>query len=311
MSQLRLIVCAPDCSCHAVRFEEFTDRYMEDHAKLHKSSWKEDERRIRNKLVPAFGSMNLTDVKRVDVLKLHKNIGRRSPFEANRILELVHGIYEIAIDWEVLPHTHFNPAKRVKTFDEPPREIWVKEDEITGLVEAINSLRSRDVSIVLFLLLFTGLRKNEVMSLKWRDLDFRTKRITVRRENVKTRRTHTLPMTPFVEALLLEMPRRKEHVFPGRKKNPHLTDIEKSWTRVRFESGLQNIIIHDLRRTAASWLANEGVSIQVIQRVLNHSTLAATQIYALLQINTMVEPMTAYEKKIVDMTGLKSGNQAV
>lgn len=294
--EVRLVLAPPT-------FREVADRYLEDYAKLHKRSWREDQRKITANLLPVFGDCAFAEITRAQVSKLHTEIGRRAPIEANRTLEILSRMYELARDWEIIPESAPNPARRIKRFEEISRELWVKEDEMPRLLDSISRVRDGNVRIAFMLLLFTALRKHELLSLRWKDVDWSTLHFVVRRENVKTKKTHYLPITPLVEELLRSLPKSSEYVFPSKSRQGHLRRIEKSWKQVRVRAGMQDLWLHDLRRSAGSWLANDGVSLQVIQKLLNHSSLSATQIYARLQTKPVREALTTYQTKLMGGTG--------
>ena len=106
-------------------------------------------------------------------------------------------------------------------------------------------------------------------------------------------------------ALLREIPRVKEnpHILVGAKAGSHLVNINKAWRRIRKAAGVDDVRLHDLRRTVGSWLAQAGNSLHLIGRVLNHSTQATTAVYARFGQDHVREALEAHSKKIMGVAG--------
>lgn len=112
---------------HHLDFEDFCRLYMERHAKLHKASWKLDETRIKKYLLPAFAKLELSEISRALVAKLHQEIGSQYPYQANRVREQLSTMIELAKVWEILPENHPNPTRGIKDFEERHRKRWLKK----------------------------------------------------------------------------------------------------------------------------------------------------------------------------------------
>nr|WP_242467654.1 Arm DNA-binding domain-containing protein [Thiocapsa imhoffii] len=91
---------------------ELCAAYLERYAKPRKKSWKDDQRRINQRILPRWGSMKARSVSRADVAKLHSAIGTKEgkPYEANRVRELVAKMFTLAKTWGFVPDDHANPA---------------------------------------------------------------------------------------------------------------------------------------------------------------------------------------------------------
>lgn len=261
---------------------EFASRFLKDYCRQ-KDSWKDDFRRMNKKVLPFLGELRLIDVRRVHVNQMHK-AHRAAPYEANRTLELVQRMFQLAIEWEVLPETHGNPAKNVEPFPEFPRDVWVKQDHMPKVLQHINALKNNHYRVAILLLLATGCRQDELFQLKWCDVDFKAEQIHIRRKNTKTDQAHLVPITPYIKELLDSLRRESDYVFPSRfSKRGHLTTLGDTWRSLRKRAGIEEVQLKDLRSTAASWVANDNVSLYTIQKMLNHTTPRCTQRYAKLQ----------------------------
>ena len=279
---------------------EFADRYMERHSRPQKRTWKEDERRLKSHILPAFGSRALTDVRRADITRLHSAIGAEPPVEANRVLTLVGGIFAKAESWGYVPEGHPNPARGIGRFKERSRDRWLRPEEVERLLAAVAEETDPYVRAAFRLYLQTGLRKGELLQLQWQDIDF--KRAELRIPYTKSGRPHSLSLTETALAILLELPRsnHSDWVFPGHGTN-HRKDLKRPWQRIRKRAGLDGVTIHDLRRTVGSWMAQAGVPLQVIGEVLNHRHPDVTRIYARLAEDQGRHALQAVEHKIKEL----------
>ena len=156
------------------------------------------------------------------------------------------------------------------------------------IVEAAGSVYA---SIFTFAL-YTGLRREEIVPLKWSDLNFTKNEVTIRRtcvydkgwkivEEGKTNDSlRTLPVSPDLMKYIKSLPRRCDYVFTGR--NPRMvcpSSLKTSWERIKKRAGVE-MRWHDLRHQFASDLRLQGVSLDVIQELLGHSSISTTRIYA-------------------------------
>lgn len=207
--------------------------YLERHAKPHKRSWREDERRIEKYILPAFGRRKLSELRRSEVTRLHVAIGDEKPYEANRVLETLRMMLNLARDWGMLPEDAPNPATRVKLHAMKSRERWVKPDEIPRLVEAIDEEPSEYIRAAIRLYLLTGLRRNELLGLRWRDIDFNRRELYL--PDSKSGQSHTEPLSAPAIEILRSLPRQigNAYVFPGEKPGQPLVNISKAWLRIR------------------------------------------------------------------------------
>jgi integrase len=284
-------------------FAEYSDLYLERHAKLRKKTWKEDERRIGKHLLPRWKSHALEEISRADVAKLHAEIGKDAPYEANRVLALVGVMFSLAEDWGFVPETHPNPTAKIRPFREKSRERYVKPAEMPALLEAISEEPSPYVRAIPWLYLLTGLRKSELLQAKWEDLDVERRELRI--PETKAGRPHVVPLSEPAFEFLTSLPREQSnpYLFPGRKKGQPLSDITKPWRRVREKSGLEDIRLHDLRRTVGSWMAISGASLPLIGKVLNHSDPSTTAVYARLAENSARNALERHAENIMDVAG--------
>jgi integrase len=196
-------------------------------------------------------------------------------------------MYAKAQDWEL--YDGRNPADRVKKFPKQSRERFVQSNELPWLLKSLADEIPR-TEIFFLTLLLTGARRDEARTMQWTHLDL--DRALWHKPTTKTGVPHTIPLPAQLVTRLHSLPRVTQWVFPSTQ-NPRngmcagrwsVTGVEHAWQKIRRRVGLADVRIHDLRRTAASWLAINGSNLQVIQSMLNHRSLSSTQVYARLSL---------------------------
>lgn len=262
---------------------ELCEVYIEKHAKPHKKSWKEDERRINHHILPTWGNQTIESITRQDVATLHQKIGAKTIYEANRVLALLSKMFDLAIEWGLLPETHANPALRAKKFKEEKRDRWVHQDEMPRLMKAINKEENIYARYAILMYLLTAMRRMELLTLQWKEINW--EREEIRLGDTKSGRIHYVPISTVARTILQQIPKEHDnpYVFVGKGGKSHLVNISKPWLRIREEANLPDVRLHDLRRTVGSWMAQSGHSLPLIGKVLNHSNQSTTAIYARLQ----------------------------
>lgn len=282
-----------------------------------KKSGDEDVRRISAHILPAWGAHKVKSISRQDVIALHTRIGRNiyrgkpTTYEANRVLSLISKLFAFAGEMEMIDPGHPNPAKGVTRFKEDPRDRFVSPDELPKLIEAIDGEPNQYARYALWLYLLTGLRKEELLTAKWADVDFARREL--RLVDTKNGKNHYLPLSDAAIEVLNQIPRAESnpYIIVGKNPGAHLVNIDKPWQRVRKAAGVDDVHIHDLRRTVGSWLAQAGNSLHLIGRVLNHSNASTTAIYARFGQDNVREALDRHGNQILAAAGLKLGGDVV
>ena len=277
-----------------LKVSEFWERYLEAYAKRHRRSWRNDERRYLKNILPAIGDRVIWEVTPKDVRKIHQEIGNRAPVEANRVVELLRLIFNLAMDWEKPPRGFENPARlvgnrkgagngHVKRYREESRTKWLNREEISYLLEALAEETDIYAASAIRLLLYTGLRKSELLAAKWDHLDLERGELFVPERRADE--DFTLPLNALALKELSSLPRQhgSPWIFPSdRNPEEHRRDVKRQWDRVREKTGLEDIRMQDLRRTAGSWMAQAGVPLAWIQEVLGQQSPEVVKVYARL-----------------------------
>ncbi len=291
--------------------KELCAAYIDRHA-TKKKSGKDDIRRIDAHIVPAWGSLKANAIKRADIAALHAKIGKNNgKYEANRTLALLHKLFELAELWGIVDEGHPNPARGLEKFKEEKRDRYITPEELPKLIEAIQSELNESARYAVWLYLLTGLRKQEVLKTKWTDIDYGRNEIKIL--DPKNGKTHYLPLSPAARTVLEQIPRIEDnpYILVGKKPGVHLVNISKPWGRIRAAAGIEDVRIHDLRRTVGSWLAQAGNSLHLIGRVLNHSNTSTTAIYARFGQDSVRDALDRHGEQILAAAGLKPSADVV
>lgn len=284
-------------------------RFLNDHAKVKKKTWKEDEYKINKYIIPTWGSMKASAITAEDVSALHLKIGRKHKYQANRVVELLSKMFALSYKWGFLEKGAENPATDIDKFRERKRDRWVREEELPRLAEAINQEDNIYIKSAFWLYLLTGMRKSELLNAMWTDVDFT--RNEIRLAETKAGRVHHVPLTDPAIRVLSALPRQQgnPYIFCGRREGQPLVEVRKAWVRIRKAAKLEDVRLHDLRRTVGSWLATSGASLPLIGSVLGHSNPSTTQIYARLGQDPARRALEGHAVKLMEIAEKREENE--
>ena len=191
----------------------------------------------------------------------------------NYHLSILSKIFSLAVDAELIDS---NPSARVGKFrlNNGRTRVLSKEEE-TKLFSALEG--NEIVRQIITVAIHTGMRRNEIFSLKWFDVDFNRGVFQVRES--KSGRSRSVPMNSTVRTLLSGIRRQSEYVFPSPKTGGKLTDIKRSFHRGLKQAEIENFCFHDLRHTAATRMADSGADAFTMAKILGHSDIRITHRY--------------------------------
>ncbi len=198
----------------------------------------------------------------------------------NRYLAAMSAVFGIAVsEWQWVKE---NPFKRVRREKEPEGRIrFLSSDERSDLLDACKQSDNKNLYVITVLALSTGMRQSEIMSLKWDQLNFDRKTITLYK--TKNNDVRVVPLVGFASKELSEHSKirniKNPFVFTGRTQS-HANFPRKAWETALQRAEIEDFTFHDCRHSAASELAMNGASLHEIAAVLGHKTLAMVQRYA-------------------------------
>jgi integrase len=197
----------------------------------------------------------------------------RMPATVNREVQLLHHMFVKALEWGKALD---NPVRHQKPLRVNNRRLrYLSQEEMARLLDSADDV----LSPVLIAALHTGLRRGELFSLTWRDVDFALGVIRV--VETKNGERREIPMTDMLRATLQNLPRRlaSDYVFPG-KAGHGLVDIRKRFHRALQVADIEGFVFHDLRHTFASHLVMAGVDLMTVKEFLGHKDIKMTLRYA-------------------------------
>lgn len=257
--------------------------WIDEYAKVHRKRWEEDLGRIERHIGPRLGRYAVEDLSREVLASWHRKLGEQTPVEANRCLETLRAAWRWAESEGRLPEGVSDPTMGVKRFREQSRDRWLRKSEVARLMEEVRKHDDPHIRAAIPLFLLTGLRKSELLSARWENVDLERGEIRLPETKAGVAQVRVLP-EPAVE-ILANLPRIHGSPFlfprPSDRSKPR-DDIKRQWAKIREDAGLLDITLHDLRRTAGSHMAQAGVPLQVIGEVLGHSHPGVTKLYARL-----------------------------
>ncbi|WP_222519353.1 site-specific integrase [Spiribacter salinus] len=272
-----------------IRLEEFVENWYVPHAKARKKVWLAERALLNHHILPVFGRKRLSSLTQLEVAQWHE--GRRDMGYAagscNRMLILLRHIYNCAIRWQFIPDGS-NPAQDVRALKGEGRgERYLSEAETTRLLQVLHDYPGRMVADIIYLLIYTGARKREVLDAQWQNIDLTRQILTVpRSKSGKPRYIHLSGAAVEVIARQNSNPGVPWLFINPKTGRPPVT-IFNAWNTIRRRAGLSDVRLHDLRHSFASFLVNSGRSLYEVQALLGHSNPQTTMRYAHLSQDSL------------------------
>jgi integrase len=259
---------------------DLADRFLTEHGvRLRPKSLADYRRIIDHHIRPALARHKVKSVTFADIDRLHRRISETAPYQANRCLAVLSKMFALAIRWRMRAD---NPCRDIERNKEHSRERYLSADELARLLEALDGYRDQRTAAIFRLLLLTGSRRGEVLSMRWEDLDLRTGVWTKPHSRTKQKEKHTVPLSAPARAVLAGLkPKPSGFIFPaGRGASGPMQTVEKPWRTICQAAGITNLRTHDLRHSYASQLASAGIGLHVIGGLLGHRKPSTTARYA-------------------------------
>lgn len=254
------------------------------------------ERALKNWINPSLGKLAPEDIRPAHVVAcVERIIAAGAPTTANDCRRIIRQVLDYAVVQGVI---EVNPAASIRAshagVDEAARTRALSLAEIRKLLMAMEAKRAafgRDNEVAVLQLLLLGVRKGELIGARWPELDLDRGLWTIPGSRIKTRRKgkpmdFVVPLPPQAVALFRELEVRaagSEWVLParrqGRRKRGHISPDTLNFALDNLEHGLDDFVVHDLRRTMRSQLSALGVGFAVAERCLNHKLPGQGEIY--------------------------------
>lgn len=293
-----------------VKMSQLCDRYLEQYAipKKKASSVRLDRKNIENHVIPLLGRKFVDELRTSDIEAFKNDVrdGKTAPSDAkakrksqgggltvrggpgvsNRCLTLLSTMLNLAELWGLRTKAS-NPVKGVARYAEKQKERFLSQAEFQRLAATLDQFERDDresayAIAAIRLLIQTGARLSEILTLRWDAVDFDRRRL--RLSDSKTGRKN-IELTQAATSLLQGVSRidGNPYVIVGGRQGHHLVDLQRPWQRVRKAAQLDDVRIHDLRHSFASLAIRNGISIHVIGKLLGHRSSETTRRYAHLE----------------------------
>ena len=258
-------------------FETVADEVFRRYARNWKpSTLKVNQDYYRNQIIPWFGGRPIGDIATRDVRQWFASL-HQTPVAADRSAPVLSVIMRQAEVYGYRPEGS-NPCTGIRRYRRQGRERFLSTAEVGRLGAALarHEADHSQVVAIIRLLLLTGCRKGEIVTLKWRY--YREGKLFLPDSKVGPR---TVWLSSAARAILDGLPRKAVWIFPSPRTNGHLSTatIDPVWNRVRAEADLHDVRLHDLRHTHASMALAQGETVLTIGRLLGHRNPATTLKY--------------------------------
>lgn len=296
-------ISAPNIQVASMTFGELFSLYFERHAKVRSRCPEQTSYFFKAYAKARWQTVPVNQIVRRDIQEWVDSLATSSPSAATRALNVMSAVINWGIRRDLLPPMT-NPCIGVERFHTPSRKRFIAPEEFARLAAAVE-LESDLFQDYFWLCLLTAAREGNVLSMSWDEIDFDLGTWTIPGEKFKTGETHVLPLNTW--ALHILKLRKSESsskwVLPSpRRPGAHLAGTMKAWKRVLTLANVENLHIHDLRRTHASYMAIGGENQYVIAQMLGHKDPRSTAIYARLSVEPVRVATENFATKVQTMS---------
>ncbi|MCZ7651952.1 MAG: site-specific integrase [Thermoanaerobaculia bacterium] len=270
-----------------VTVAEIAERYLTEYgpAALKSSTLRSHRNMLANVILPAFGRRPIAALDRESLRAFYAKRARRTPTHARRLLEVVHRLFALAQEWGAVPEAVANPAAWERG-ELPKRERYLSGAELARIGAYLRAGEaggtvSPSVALAIRLLLLTGCRAGEILSLRWEYVDLARGLLLL--PDTKTGQSTRQLAAPAL-ALLSRAQRHAENPFvvvgAVEGTSLHYRTLHGAWRRLCSELGLRDVRIHDLRHSFASVAVGQSLGLPIIGRLLGHKSPKTTARYS-------------------------------
>lgn len=273
-------------------FRELTGEYLK---------WAQRQRSFKSKgylikqLVETFGNYPLRGfTSRLIEQYQTERLQRNKPATANRLLAHLKHMFTKAVEWDMVEEDVLKRVRKVKFIQENNRRLRIlHKEECQTLVEAC----SPHLKPIMITALNTGMRKGEILGLRWEQVDLRHGFVLL--SVTKNGERREIPINSTLRATFEAIPHgpESEYVFTDRNGRP-FQDVKRSFETALKRAGIQDFRFHDLRHCFASHLVMGGVDLTTVKELLGHKTLTMTLRYSHLAPSHKVKAVGVLEEKL-------------
>jgi integrase len=249
----------------------------------------------------------LSEIERTEIKAVHVKTTKKSAAQADRVVAVVSAVFTYMLAQERFSGQ--NPATRIQKNPAPSRDRFLQADELTPFFKALSESPNETMRDFFLMALLTGARRANVSAMRWADVDLKAG--VWRIAKTKNGTPQTVTLSPEAVAVLDARKDGGVFVFPGDGKTGHMVEPKKAWATLLKTAGIENLRIHDLRRTLGSWQARTGASLPIIGKSLNHKTHQATAIYARLDLDPVRQSVNTATAAMMEAGGMKEKAEVI
>jgi integrase len=277
----------------SITLEAFLNIFVEKYKKVHnkQTTVKMDVERINSAIIPFLGRLKISEVAQVDIIRFQEHL-KKVPGQFNRCHALLRKAFNLAELWGHRPKNS-NPCYGIQRFIEKKKERFLAQHELARLENVLKSqeqlkMLSPYSLAAIRMLLYTGCRLSEILTLQWEDVFLKEGYIHLKDSKTGEKR---IPLNESAKALLrnLKQVTGNPYIFVGSKPGTCLVTLQDAWSKVRRLAGLEDVRIHDLRHTFASLAIKQGVDLYTVSKLLGHKHIATTTRYAHLEMDHLIK----------------------
>ena len=284
--------------------DDLYERWLKAAKAEKKRSWKSDKSRYEIQIKEPLGRKRISDLTRDRVRKWFHGLmnkekscgdGNLSSTTANRCLALISTIFST----ELLDYP--NPCKGIRKYKEISRDRFLQPSELKKFFKSLEASETpsffRDY---IMLSLLTGARRSNVLGMRWNDIDFDRQIWTIQADESKNMERMVVPLLPQTLSILRSRRSGSDSVFvfpSKRSATGHVVNPRKPWLDLLDRAKLENLRLHDLRRTLGSFMTMTGASTSIVGKTLGHKSHEATAVYARMNL----DPVRASMRDGVEM----------
>lgn len=275
-----------------ITLNELVEQFKLSHYTNIKPRTRKDYSSLLDKqILPTLGKLEVAEITRADITKFHHKFAH-TPRRANMALAVLSVIMSWAEEFG-FREQNSNPCKGIKKFTENKRERYLSKEELNRLGKALSETENTGkISIyaaaAIRLLILTGARRGEILTLKWAYIDFEKQ--VIRLPDSKTGAKIINLNEPTIKVLeIIPQQVSNPYVIVGKVHGQPMVNIFKPWDIVRKAAGLDDFRLHDIRHSFASTAAESGASLLHIGKLLGHKKSTTTERYAHIANNPIKE----------------------
>ena len=202
-------------------------------------------------------------------------------------------------------YTGDNPFAGITLFPEKPRNRFLSIEEAGNLLRVLKQEPSALIRDFISLSMMTGVRKANLASMRWSDVDLDTGTWILRDTKNGTEQYIALGQEEMAILSRRHQTRSSDFVFAGKGVSGHVMDLKKSWTKIREKAGIADCTIHDLRRSLGSGMAGNNVNVALIKNALHHKDMKTTlNVYAHTRQDAVLQARQAVHNQWFKAAGL-------